>query len=58
MYFQIWQGKDKKWYWHLRAANHEIVANGEGYASKQGALAAIALVQASAGAEIKEAVLK
>lgn len=58
MYFQVWQGKDKNWYWHLRAGNHEIVAHGEGYASKQGALNAIDIVKASSGAKVEEAVLK
>ena len=27
------QGKDSKWYWHVRDTNGEIVANGEGYGS-------------------------
>ncbi len=34
--FEIFQSsKDSKWYWHLRARNHQIVAtSGEGYESK------------------------
>jgi uncharacterized protein YegP (UPF0339 family) len=58
MYFQVWQGRDTKWYWHLRAANNEIIAQGEGYVSKQGALNAIDLVKSSHSAPVKDAVLK
>lgn len=48
MYFQVWQ-RGAAWYWHLRAANHEIVAQSEGYNSKQGALHAIGLVKGTNG---------
>jgi uncharacterized protein len=55
MYYQVWQStSDRKWYWHLKSANNEIIAQGEGYASKAGALHAIALVKASANAPIYE----
>ena len=55
MYFQVWQSsRDWKWYWHLKAANHEIIAQGEGYSTKAGALHVIALVKASANAPIYE----
>jgi uncharacterized protein YegP (UPF0339 family) len=32
------------WYWRLRAANHEIIAQGEGYQNKQDARHAVHLV--------------
>jgi uncharacterized protein YegP (UPF0339 family) len=33
--FQIFKGKDGQYYFHLRAANGEIICNGEGYTSLQ-----------------------
>lgn len=33
------------WRWRLKAANHEIIASGEGYASRDACVHAIALVQ-------------
>lgn len=45
MYFQIWQSNvNRQWYWHLKSANHEIIANGEGYTSKANCLHAVGLV--------------
>ena len=45
MYFKIWQSSvNNNWYWHLKSANHEIVANGEGYTTETGCLHAIGLV--------------
>lgn len=29
--FEVWQAGDGRWYWHLRAGNTEIVAQGQGY---------------------------
>jgi uncharacterized protein YegP (UPF0339 family) len=56
MYFQIWQNAtNKNWYWHLRAGNHEIIAHGEGYVSKQGAQAAVALVRSAYNAPVHDA---
>lgn len=55
MYFKIWQStQNYAWYWHLKSANHEIIANGEGYSTKQGCLHAIALVKGSGNAPIYE----
>ena len=32
MYFQRWRStKDNQYYWRLRSANHETIAQGEGY---------------------------
>ncbi len=53
MYFQIWQSGGL-WYWHLKAANNEIIAQGEGYSSKSNCLHAISLVKASTNAPIYE----
>ncbi len=33
--FEVFQGKDQQWYFHLRAGNGEIICSSEGYASKQ-----------------------
>ncbi|HEY4284816.1 MAG TPA: YegP family protein [Chthoniobacterales bacterium] len=52
MYFQIFQATNGNWYWHLKSANHEIVANGEGYSTKQGAEHAVALVKSSYNAPV------
>lgn len=39
MYAEIWKSpRDGFWYWHICAANHQIVSQSEGYVSKQGAL--------------------
>jgi uncharacterized protein YegP (UPF0339 family) len=35
--FDVFEGKDDQWYWHLQATNGEIVAQSEGYASEQAA---------------------
>lgn len=48
MYFQIWQStSNRNWYWHLKAANHEIIATGEGYQRKDDCLKVIGLVMAT-----------
>ena len=53
MKFEIWKSSaNSLWYWHLRAANHQIVAHGEGYATKDGALNAIQVVKSSFNAPV------
>lgn len=47
MKFKYWKAQNHNWYWHLKAANGEIIAQGEGYTSKAGVLHAIALVKSS-----------
>lgn len=38
MTFVIWKSKkDCKWYWHLKAANGEVIAHGQGYKYKRDA---------------------
>jgi uncharacterized protein YegP (UPF0339 family) len=42
MKFEVYQGKDKKWYWRAIANNGKIIADGgQGYASKGNVLNAI-----------------
>jgi uncharacterized protein YegP (UPF0339 family) len=38
--YQVYQATDG-WRWRLKSANGEIVASGEGYTRKQGALAGV-----------------
>lgn len=42
MHFQIYRGDDGQYYWRLRAANNETVADGsEGYVSKRNVMRAV-----------------
>jgi uncharacterized protein len=54
MRYEYWKAHNGNWYWHLKAANHEIIAHGEGYSTKENCLAAIALVKGSASAPLTE----
>lgn len=45
--FEVFQGEDEKWYWHLKAANGEIVGQSEGYESKGGAEHAIEAIKSA-----------
>lgn len=48
MRFQLYRRltlRGYRWYWRLRAANHEIIAQSEGYARKADALVSIELVR-------------
>ena len=44
-YYTVFKGSNGKFYWNLRAPNHEIICQSEGYESKQGALNGIAANQ-------------
>lgn len=46
--FEIFQGRDGRFYFHLKAANGEIVAASQGYTTKQHAEAGVESVRASA----------
>jgi uncharacterized protein YegP (UPF0339 family) len=35
--YELFQGKDEQWYFHLKAANGRIILASEGYHQKQGA---------------------
>lgn len=59
MYFQIYQEGSGllsiQWRWRLRAANHEIIASGEGYHNKQDCQHAINLLKSTnASTPVKE----
>jgi uncharacterized protein YegP (UPF0339 family) len=44
MYAQVWQSpNDGLWYWHVRGANHEVVSQGEGHPTKDGAIRSLRL---------------
>lgn len=43
--FHVFQGKDRKWYFHLKALNGEIILNSEGYEAKQGAQETITVIK-------------
>ncbi len=44
-YFELYEDKAGEYRWRLKAPNHEIIASGEGYVSKQGCEEGIADVQ-------------
>ena len=46
--FIVWQSVDGDWRWHLKAGNGEIVAQGEGYRTRAGALRGVAAVRRAA----------
>lgn len=42
MKFEIYEGRNKKWYWRLKAHNGKIIADGgQGYSTSQNARRAI-----------------
>jgi uncharacterized protein YegP (UPF0339 family) len=46
MKFIYWKSdNDGQWYWHLRASNGKIIAQGEGYRRKRDLLHTIARIQ-------------
>lgn len=48
----MWQSvRNRQWYWHLRAGNHEIIAHGEGYTTKDGCINGIQAVANCFGGE-------
>lgn len=48
MRFEIFKGINGNFYFRLKSANNEIIAQSEGYASKQGAQNGIAAVKRDA----------
>ena len=53
MKFEYWQSTtNHQWYWHLKGANGEKLAQGEGYVRKEDCLHVIALVQSSKTAAV------
>tara|TARA_R110001592_G_scaffold284685_1_gene552997 strand:+ start:5561 stop:6112 length:552 start_codon:yes stop_codon:yes gene_type:complete len=50
-YYNLFTGKDDQFYFSLKAGNHEIILQSEGYQSKQGALNGIESVQVNSSDE-------
>lgn len=50
MKYEYWKNSQGFWYWHLKAANGEKIATGEGYHNKADVLAVIKLVKGSSAA--------
>ena len=46
MYFEIYQSGDE-WRWRLKGGNHEIVASGEAYTTKQACEHGVDLVKST-----------
>ncbi len=50
--FSVFEGKNDKWYFNLKAGNHEVILTSQGYSSKQSAEAGTeAVARAADGAE-------
>jgi uncharacterized protein YegP (UPF0339 family) len=47
--FEVFQGEDRQYYFHLRAGNGEIVLTSEGYTTKASALSGVSSVQTNGG---------
>ncbi len=55
MKYEYWKSvSNGNWYWRLKAANGERIAQGEGYTAKQHCLDAIKLVKGSSSAPENE----
>lgn len=52
MKYEYWKAQNGHWYWHLKAANGEKIAQGEGYVNKADCLHAIGLVKSSTNAPV------
>lgn len=46
--FEIYQDKSEKWRFRLRASNGQVIASGQGYASKRAVQAGVASVRKNA----------
>ncbi len=47
MYFTIYRNAAGQYYWNLKSANHQIIANGETYHNRADCAAAVGLVMAT-----------
>ncbi len=55
MYYSVWKSTvNSNWYWNLKSANHEKIAQSEGYTTKASALHAIDLLKSSSAAPVHE----
>jgi len=50
MKYEYWKNNNGFWYWHLKSANGEKIAYGEGYHNKADVLTVIKLVKGSSSA--------
>jgi len=48
---EIFQGQDGLWYWHVKARNHRIVAQSEGYSDRRGARRGVEALMRAVGAQ-------
>ena len=46
--YDIFEGKNEKWYFNLKAGNHEVILSSQGYADKSGATAGAGAVKRAA----------
>jgi hypothetical protein len=54
MKYEVWQsGRDRQWYWQARTLNHNVVTDGVGYPTQNGAMQVIGEVKFSAAAEVQ-----
>lgn len=50
--YEVFEGKSGKWYFNLKAGNHEVILSSQGYPDKSGASAGTdAVKRAAAGAD-------
>lgn len=40
-YAEVFEADDGLWYWHVKAANHEIIAQSEGYVNRGDAISVL-----------------
>lgn len=52
--FELYQDKGGDWRFRLKAGNGEVIATGQGYASKAGALSGIDAVRRNADSAVVE----
>lgn len=46
--YTVFEGKNSKWYFNLKAGNHEIILSSQGYTTNQGAKAGVEAVKRTA----------
>jgi uncharacterized protein len=50
--FEVQENSAGEWYWHMRAANGQILGHGEGYKTRAGALRGVAACQRAAASAV------
>lgn len=51
--FEVYEDVSGQWRWRLKAANHEVVAQGEAYTTRQSAEHALAAIRDAVRAEVR-----